>query len=105
MSNLVTALREGIPNRLPQHPEFDPGISRAPRRALSLTDEERRLALANALRYFPREWHGDLAPEFAAELKAHGRIYMHRFRPHYAMYARPIDEYGARSVHGDMEGW
>ncbi|MCP4572215.1 MAG: urocanate hydratase [bacterium] len=61
-----------------------------------LDADEKRLALRNALRYFPAALHAELAPEFAAELKAHGRIYMHRFRPHYEMHARPIDQYPAR---------
>ena len=55
------------------------------------------LALKNALRYFPKALHQDLAPEFAKELKDYGRIYMYRYRPSYKIYARPIDEYPAKS--------
>jgi urocanate hydratase len=62
---------------------------------MTLNADERRLALHNALRYFPEAMHGVLAPEFAAELASLGRIYMHRFRPHYEMRARPIGEYPA----------
>jgi len=63
-----------------------------------LSESERRLALSNALRYLPAEWHAEYAPELAAELAHWGRIYMHRLRPHYAMHARPISQYPARSA-------
>lgn len=62
-----------------------------------LTLEEKRLALKNALRYFPEKDHAVLAPEFADELRRYGRIYMYRLRPDYEMKARPIDEYPHRS--------
>jgi len=90
-------VRRGIPERLPAPPAEDPAVSRAPARPLLLTPDERRLALRNALRYFPADLHRDLAPEFAAELARWGRIYMHRFRPAYPMHARPLDAYPARS--------
>ncbi len=89
-------IQEGIPSRLPEPPPVDPSISRAPVRPLTLTAQERRLALANALRYFPASMHGALAGEFAQELKALGRIYMHRFRPSAPIFARPIRDYPAR---------
>ncbi len=85
----------GIPTTLPEAPPVSPEISRAPRRPMRLTRDEKQLALKNALRYFPAEMHAQLAPEFAAELAETGRIYMHRFRPHYEMKARPIGEYPA----------
>ncbi len=91
------AIRRGIPEVLPDAPAEDPAISRAPRRPLTLTDDEKRLALRNALRYFPASSHARLAPEFAAELARWGRIYMHRLRPAYAMRARPLGEYPART--------
>ena len=81
-------IREGIPHQLPRAPKVDVEIPRAPRRALNLDDAERRLALRNALRYFPAHLHDRLAPEFAAELAEHGRIYMHRYRPHYHIVNR-----------------
>ncbi len=90
------AIREGIPQTLPAPPAIDPAVPRAPRRALTLDAAGRRLALANALRYVPAHLHGTLAPEFAAELATWGRIYMHRYRPAYAMHARPIGAYPAR---------
>ena len=87
----------GIPAQLPEAKPYDTEINHAPKRKDILKPEEKVLALKNALRYFPKELHEALAPEFAAELKEHGRIYMYRYRPSYQMYARPIDEYPARS--------
>ena len=72
-------------------------INHAPKRKDILTDEEKVLAVRNALRYFPTKFHSILAKEFAQELHDYGRIYMYRFRPDYEMYARPIDEYPAKS--------
>ncbi len=90
-------IRRGVPAQPPAAPAEDPAVSRAPARPMLLTDDEKRLALANALRYFPAHLHAELAPEFAAELARFGRIYMHRFRPPYAMHARPLEQYPARS--------
>jgi urocanate hydratase len=87
---------QGIPEQLPDPKPPDPGLSHAPVRKNLLSTEEKRLALRNALRYFPSEQHRVLAPEFAKELKDYGRIYMYRFRPDYSMYARPIDHYPAK---------
>ena len=86
----------GIPAELPEPQPYDKAVNHAPRRKDILTREEKMLALKNALRYFEPRHHAVLAKEFAAELEAYGRIYMYRFRPRYAMYARPIDEYPAR---------
>lgn len=90
-------IRLGIPNSLPDMPAYDMEINHAPKRKDILTAEEKKLAVRNALRYFPKELHGSLAPEFAAELKTYGRIYMYRYRPSYDMYARSIDEYPHKS--------
>lgn len=88
----------GIPDELPPPATLDPAVSHAPPRPLVLDERERELALANALRYFEPKHHATLAPEFAAELEREGRIVMHRFRPTgYAMHARPIGDYPARS--------
>ena len=88
----------GIPaDRLPEAKPYDKDINHAPKRKDILTKEEKVLALKNALRYFPEALHKELAPEFAAELKTYGRIYMYRYRPSYKIYARPIDKYPARS--------
>ncbi len=89
---------QGIPETLPAPKIWDPEVSHAPRRRDILSVEEKKLALKNALRYFPEPFHSELAAEFADELKKYGRIYMYRFRPDYRIYARPIDEYPHRSV-------
>ena len=93
----VKDIRAGIPDTLPEPQAYDTTINHAPKRKDILTEEEKKLALRNALRYFPQKFHAVLAPEFAEELKIYGRIYMYRFRPTYEMYARPIDEYPHRS--------
>ena len=87
----------GIPEELPELQAYDNTINHAPKRKDILSPEEKQLALRNALRYFPKKLHAQLAPEFAEELKTYGRIYMYRYRPTYEMYARPIDEYPAKS--------
>jgi urocanate hydratase len=88
----------GIGDELPAPQPWDDSVSHAPRRKDILTQEEKRLALKNALRYFKPEHHGTLAPEFAAELAQFGRIYMYRFRPRYAMHARPVHEYPCKTL-------
>lgn len=92
-TSFQTAILAGIPSILPASRPLNPNLSHAPRRKEILSEDEKVLALQNALRYFPAEWHSDLAVEFAEELKAYGRIYMYRFRPEYEIYARPIEEY------------
>ena len=84
---------QGLPNELPAKKEYNLALSHAPKRKDILSSEEKQLAIKNALRYFPKAWHGELAQEFAFELSTYGRIYMHRFKPEYTMYARPINEY------------
>lgn len=90
-------IREGIPTSLPEMPEMDPSVNRAPRRKDILSGDEKKLALRNALRYFPKSLHPILAKEFADELKTYGRIYMYRFRPTHEMFARPVEWYPAKS--------
>lgn len=87
----------GIPDALPDMPVYDKAINHAPKRKDILSKEEKKLAIRNALRYFPEKHHAKLAKEFADELKAYGRIYMHRFRPEYKMVARPVNQYPHRS--------
>ena len=89
-------IRAGIPDRLPAAKPYDKQINHAPKRKEILSEEEKALALKNALRYFPAKHHAALAKEFAEELRRYGRIYMYRLRPDYEIYARPIDEYPAR---------
>ena len=90
----------GDDGRLPEYPEFLPGVRRAPRRTAALTAAQKRLALSNALRYIPREWHEQIAPEFARELEERGRIYGYRFMPKGRIYGRPVDEYPGRCLEG-----
>lgn len=88
---------DGIPAELPQLKPYDREVNHAPKRKDILSEKEKALALKNALRYFPEHLHKALAPEFAQELHDYGRIYMYRYRPDYKIYARPIDEYPAKS--------
>lgn len=88
---------EGIPKELPPLRPFDPSYNHAPKRKAILNNEEQKLALRNALRYFDRKFHPVLIKEFKNELDEYGRIYMYRFRPHHKIYARPIEEYPAKS--------
>ncbi len=90
-------IQQGIPEELPNPKPYDPNVNHAPKRKDVLTQEEKKLAIRNALRYFPKKHHAVLAPEFLNELNTYGRIYMYRFRPDYEMYARPIDEYPHQS--------
>ena len=87
----------GIPDILPSPKPYDTAVNHAPKRKDILSPEEKVLALRNALRYFPAKHHEVLCREFSEELEKYGRIYMYRFRPDYPMYARPIDEYPAKS--------
>ena len=81
MNDFQKSVRQGIPEILPPPAKASGGVSHAPSRPDVLDNGGRRLAVANALRYFPEEWHPDLSREFAAELRDDGRIYMRRFRP------------------------
>lgn len=87
-----------LPKTLPRVKEFAPGIRRAPKRDLTLSGHEMRLALRNALRYIPEELHEALAPEFMDELLTYGRIYGYRFRPEGEIKGRPIDEYKGKCI-------
>lgn len=89
-------IKQGIPKVLPAKGEYPKEGNPAPKRKDILSEEEKKLAVRNALRYFPKEWHKELASEFFRELKTLGRIYMHRFKPEYPLYARPIEEYPAK---------
>ncbi len=88
---------QGIPHVLPAKRRYPSGVNRAPKRKDILTKAEKQLAVRNALRYFPEDWHRELSVEFAKELQALGRIYMYRFKPDYKMYARSISQYPAKS--------
>lgn len=90
-------IQQGIPQQLPQPKPYETQINHAPKRKDILGEEEKKLALKNALRYFEPRFHAELLPEFREELETYGRIYMYRFRPEYEMKARPISEYPGRS--------
>ncbi|MDF4221189.1 urocanate hydratase [Maribacter sp. M208] len=92
-------IQMGIPTELPPRKERSSTVSHAPNRKQILSKEEKKLAIRNALRYFPADWHAVLAPEFAEELQKYGRIYMYRFQPDYDMHARAISAYPARISH------
>ena len=96
-NNFKTQILQGIPTTLPQKKPYPKKGNPAPKRKDILSDEEKKLAIRNALRYFPKAWHSELAPEFAQELTEYGRIYMHRFKPDYPIYARPIGNYPAQT--------
>lgn len=97
MSSFKNAILEGIPSVLPASKPRDSSVNHAPNRKQILNAAEKRLAIVNALRYFPKHLHEVLAPEFHQELENYGRIYMERYRPDYEMKARSIDEYPAQS--------
>jgi len=88
---------QGIPDELPHLKEYEREVNHAPIRKDILSKEEKKLALKNALRYFPEKHHASLAPEFAEELQKYGRIYMYRFRPDYKIHARHIDDFPYKS--------
>ena len=86
-------IKQGIPSLLPPKKVYELNVNHAPKRKEILSHEERKLALRNALRYFPADFHSELAIDFLEELDVYGRIYMHRFRPDYKIYARSINDY------------
>ena len=96
--DLKEVMGEG--GKLPEPPVFRQGVRRAPKRSAQLSAAQKRLALKNALRYIPAEWHEQLAPEFAAELEERGRIYGYRFMPKGRIYGRPIEEYEGKCIEG-----
>ncbi|PYF74940.1 urocanate hydratase [Pedobacter nutrimenti] len=97
--NFKEQILQGIPAVLPAKKAWDAQVNHAPVRKDILSPEEKKLSLRNALRYFPEEWHQELAAEFLEELQQYGRIYMYRFRPDYQMYARPVGDYPYQSLH------
>lgn len=97
---IAEAMEIKLDNYLPEYPEFEKGIRRAPKREFTLTKSETEIALKNALRYIPEELHEKLAPEFLEELLTRGRIYGYRFRPDRPIYGKPIDEYKGKCIEG-----
>jgi urocanate hydratase len=97
MTPFQKEITQGLPEQLPVKRSVPGDVNRAPKRKDILTAKEKKLALENALRYFPVEWHEVLATEFLEELKTFGRVYMYRFKPSYEMKARPISDYPAKT--------
>lgn len=94
--NFQEQIKQGIPSILPPAKAYPADANRAPKRKDILSTDEKHLAVRNALRYFPKEWHQELATEFAQELKDFGRIYMYRFKPSYELKARALSDYPAQ---------
>jgi len=97
MTNLKKNILEGIPSKLPPKKKRNPKISHSPKRKDILNKEEKKLAIRNALRYFPKSMHSVLAPEFAEELKTYSRVYMYRFMPEYEIKARHLEDFPHKS--------
>ena len=97
MKNLKKAILEGIPKALPPKKKLNPNVSHAPNRKKVLNKEERKLAIRNALRYFPKHFHKELAEEFLEELDKYGKIYMYRFMPDYEIKSRNINDFPYKS--------
>ena len=97
MINIKKSILQGIPTQLPQKKEFDTSVSHAPKRKDILTTQQKKLAIKNALRYYPKNLHSQLAQEFADELKKYGRIYMYRYRPDYEIKSRHFEEFPHKS--------
>ncbi len=95
--NFKEQIQQGIPSTLPEKKAYDTTVNHAPKRKEILSEDEKELALRNALRYFEPKHHATLFPEFKEELEKYGRIYMYRFRPDYKMFARPVNEYPGKS--------
>ena len=98
MKPFAQEILEGIPAQIPAEKPIEPSINHAPKRKEILNVEEKKLALRNALRYFPKEQHDQLISEFLNELNVYGRIYMHRYRPNHEIIARPISEYPGKCM-------
>lgn len=98
LEEIKADILQGIPTSIPPKKAYDPSVNHAPKRKKILTKEEKLLALENALRYFPKALHQELIVDFAEELNAYGRIYMHRYRPDYALHARNINDYPGKSL-------
>jgi len=96
--NFKQQILQGIPTKLPPKKDYVFDTNHAPKRKDILSLEEKRLAIRNALRYFPKDWHMELSKEFAEELKRYGRIYMYRFKPDYNIFARSIEDYPSKTA-------
>jgi urocanate hydratase len=93
-------MQEELFDILPEYPKFEPGIRRAPKRESELSQEDKKRAIKNALRYIPSKHHKILLPEFKKELEERGRIYGYRFRPKGLIKGKAIDEYKGNCIEG-----
>ena len=98
MKPFAEEILEGIPAQIPAEKPIETSINHAPKRKEILNVEQKKLALNNALRYFPKNQHEQLISEFLNELNTYGRIYMHRYRPDHEIIARPISEYPGKCI-------
>ena len=98
--DIEKAMKIKLDFKLPEYPKFQEGIRRAPKRESELSEADIELALKNALRYIPEEYHEQMGEEFLQELKEHGRIYGYRFRPEGRIYGKPITEYKGKCIEG-----
>ena len=97
---IQNAMTIRLDNTLPEYPKILEGYRRAPRRESNLSENDKKLAVKNALRYIPEQYHEQMAKEFYEELKEHGRIYGYRFRPEGALSGKPIEEYKGKCIEG-----
>ncbi len=93
-------LKIGLPDNLPEYPEFVKGIRRAPSRGMPLNKNQIKIALKNALRYIPKHLHNQIAPEFLEELITRGKIYGYRYRPYGDIKPKPVDQYEGKCLAG-----
>jgi urocanate hydratase len=84
----------------PSLKSFDRKYRRAPNRGFRLTESQTEIAIKNALRYIPTEYHSDIIGEFLEELKDFGRIYGYRYRPEGKLKAKNIDDYKGKCLEG-----
>ena len=98
LSEFQKDIEQGIPSNIPPRKEYDLNVNHAPKRKEILSTEEKKLAIQNALRYFPKDQHKELAGDFSEELRNYGRIYMYRYRPDYKIHARSIQDYPGKSM-------
>jgi urocanate hydratase len=98
LNEIQKDIKQGVPSEIPPRREYDSSVNHAPKRKDILSRVEKKLAIQNALRYFPEIQHEELSKDFAEELVTFGRIYMYRYRPDYEMFARPIEEYPGNSM-------
>lgn len=99
-NSIDKSMKIKLEGKLPPMSDFLPGIRRAPKRQSNLTTEQKVLAVKNALRYIPLQFHDQMMQEFLQELETTGRIYGYRYRPAGNIKALPINEYEGKCLEG-----